>query len=276
MATSVDDLSDRQHAILSLARGAGRVVVEDLAAKFAVSPQTIRKDLNLLCDRRLLARLHGGATLASGVENLAYAARRALAHQEKRRIGARCAALIPNGSSLFINIGTTTEEVARALTGHQDLLVVTNNLHVVSILLPCAGVEVVVAGGPVRRSDGGIAGEATVDLVSQFKLDFAVVGASALDEDGSLLDFDYREVRVARAILGNARHPILVADAGKFERSAPVRIGHVSQLHCVVTDCPPPDRFVAACREAGTGIEIADPPAEGTRCEMAAAENETR
>jgi DeoR family glycerol-3-phosphate regulon repressor len=275
MSLSLDDLSDRQQAILALARGAGRVVVEDLAARFGVSPQTIRKDLNLLCDRRIMARLHGGATLASGVENLAYAARRALAHEEKRRIGARCAALIPDGSSLFINIGTTTEEVARALTGHQNLLVVTNNLHVVTILLPCAGVEVVVAGGSVRRSDGGIASEATVDLVSQFKLDFAVVGASALDEDGSLLDFDYREVRVARAILGNARHAILVADAGKFERSAPVRIGHVSQLHSVVMDRAPPARFLAACLEAGTSVEVAETAGEAAFDHPLLAENET-
>ncbi|MBL6457246.1 DeoR/GlpR transcriptional regulator [Belnapia sp. T6] len=251
------ELSDRQQAILSLARGAGRVGVEALAARFGVSPQTIRKDLNLLRDLGLLARQHGGAMLASGVANASYEARRALAHEEKRRIAERCAALIPDGSSLFINIGTTTEEVARALARHRDLLVVTNNIHVVSILLPSPGVEVVVAGGPVRRSDGGIAGEATVDLVSEFKLDFAVMGASALDEDGSLLDYDYREVRVSRAILGNARQPILVADAGKFARTAPIRIGHVRQLHTVVTDQPPPPRFAAACREAGTRIEVA-------------------
>jgi DeoR family glycerol-3-phosphate regulon repressor len=197
--------------------------------------------------------------LASGVENLGYAARRALAHAEKRRIAACCAALIPDGSSLFINIGTTTEEVARALVHHRNLLVVTNNIHVVSILLPCEGVEVVVAGGPVRRSDGGIVGEATVDLVSQFKLDFAVIGASALDEAGGLFDYDYREVMVARAILGNARQAILVADAGKFERSAPVRIGHVSQLHGVVMDRAPPAGFAAACQAAGTQLELAGP-----------------
>ncbi|WP_279387832.1 DeoR/GlpR family DNA-binding transcription regulator [Roseicella frigidaeris] len=254
-----EELSDRQQAILTLAREAGRVQVEELAARFGVSPQTIRKDLNTLCDRRLLARQHGGAMLASGTENLGYAARRALAQAEKRRIAARCAALIPDGSSLFLNIGTTTEEVARALANHRNLLVVTNNIHVVSILLPSPGVEVVVAGGPVRRGDGGIVGEATVDLVSQFKLDFAVIGASALDEDGSLLDFDYREVRVARAILGNARRAILVADASKFERSAPVRIGHVAQLHGVVTDRPPPAGFAAACRAAGTRLEVTGP-----------------
>ena len=99
-----------------------------------------------------------------------------------------------------------------------------------------------------------------------------MIGASALDEDGSLLDFDYREVRVARAILGNARQPILVADASKFERSAPVRIGHVAQLHCVVTDRPPPPRFAAACREAGTRLEVAEGPEEaedGPDCDEA-------
>jgi DeoR family glycerol-3-phosphate regulon repressor len=242
---------------MALAREFGRVSVDELAIRFEVSPQTIRKDLNELCERRLLARQHGGAMLASGVENLGYAARRAMAQAEKRRIAARCARLIPDGSSLFINIGTTTEEVARALSRHRNLLVVTNNIHVVSILLPCPGIEVVIAGGPVRRGDGGIVGEATVDLVKEFKLDYAVIGCSALDADGALLDFDYREVRVARAILGNARQAILVADAGKFERSAPVRIGDVAQLKAFVTDRDPPERFLRACAAAGTRVEVA-------------------
>jgi DeoR/GlpR family transcriptional regulator of sugar metabolism len=161
-----------------LAREAGRVSVDDLALRFEVSPQTIRKDLNDLCELRLLARQHGGAMLASGVENLGYTARRTMALAEKQRIAARCASLIPDGSSLFLNIGTTTEEVARALVGRRNLLVVTNNIHVVSILLPCQGIEVVIAGGPVRRADGGIVGEATVDLVKEFKLDYAVIGCS--------------------------------------------------------------------------------------------------
>jgi DeoR family glycerol-3-phosphate regulon repressor len=247
---------------MALARELGRVAVDELALRFEVSPQTIRKDLNELCERRLLARQHGGAMLASGIENLGYAARRAMAQAEKRRIAARCAAFIPDGSSLFINIGTTTEEVARALTGHRNLLVVTNNIHVVSILLPSPGIEVVIAGGPVRRGDGGVVGESTVDLVKEFNLDYAVIGCSALDEDGAMLDFDYREVRVARAILGNARQAILVADAGKFERTAPVRIGDVGQLEAVVTDRRPPERFLRACEAGGTRVEIAGEGAE--------------
>src|SRR3982075_3893521 len=103
-------LTHRQSEILNIARAFGRVMVEDLARRFEVSAQTIRKDLNDLCDHRSLTRIHGGAIIASGVENLAYEARRFVAVEEKKAIGAAAAALIPNGCSPFINIGTTTED----------------------------------------------------------------------------------------------------------------------------------------------------------------------
>lgn len=180
--------------------------------------------------------MHGGAIITSGVENVGYEARRFIAQQEKRAIGGATAKLIPNDSSLFINIGTTTEEVARALLDHDGLLVITNNINVATMLYRHPRIEVIVAGGPVRRSDGGIIGGAAVDFISQFKVDFAVIGASAIDEKGALLDFDYREVRVSQAIIENARHVILVSDRLKFERSAPVRIGQISQINTFVTD----------------------------------------
>ncbi len=229
-------ISPRQHEILALARAQGRVGVEDLALRFAVSPQTIRKDLNELCDRRLMARVHGGAVVSSGVENVAYEARRFMAQAEKRAIGEAAARLIPNNASLFINIGTTTEEVARALGDHEGLLVITNNLNVANLLYRHPRIDVIMTGGPVRRADGAVIGASAVDFVRQFKVDYAVVGTSAIEADGSLLDFDYREVRVARAILDNARHAVLVADRLKLERAAPVRIGHLSDIDIFVTD----------------------------------------
>jgi DeoR family glycerol-3-phosphate regulon repressor len=229
-------LNDRQNDIIVLARTTGRVTVEDLAARFDVTPQTIRRDLNELCERRVLTRTHGGAVISSSVENLSYEARRFIAATAKRAIGVAAADLIPNKSSLFINIGTTTEEVAAALTNHEDLLVITNNLNVAMKLYRHASIEVIVAGGPVRRSDGAIVGSAAVDLIRQFKVDTAVIGASALDSDGSLLDFDALEVNVSRAIIDNARHVILVCDHTKLERASPVRIGHMSQVHAFVTD----------------------------------------
>ncbi len=250
-------LTPRQNQILSLARQLGTVIVEDLAERFDVTPQTIRKDLNELCNDRLLARTHGGAMLTSGVQNMAYEARRQISALEKQAVGQHAAKLIPNNCSLFINIGTTTEEVARALVHHEGLLVITNNIHVATILMHLPHIEVMIVGGMVRRSDGAVLGEQAIDLISQFKVDHAVMGVSAIDDDGALLDFDYREVRAAQAIMQNSRNVILVSDSMKFSRSAPVRMGHLSQVDVFVTDKQPPETIIELCKHQGVQIEIA-------------------
>ncbi|MEM8813757.1 MAG: DeoR/GlpR family DNA-binding transcription regulator [Pseudomonadota bacterium] len=252
------DVSPRQADILQIARQFGRVDVERLASRFDMTPQTIRRDLNDLCDRGLLRRVHGGATYPTSITNVAYGSRQNMAFDAKRRIAARAAALIPDRSSIMLNIGTTTEEVARALIGHQGIMVVTNNLNVAHILREAPSAEVIIAGGLVRASDGGIVGEATVDFIRQFKMDYAVIGASAVDPDGTLLDYDYREVSVAREILAQARHTLLVADSMKFERRAPVRIGHLSELDVFVTDIDPPASISQICKDYGVTLEIAD------------------
>ena len=252
-------LTHRQNEILNLARAFGRVMVEDLARRFEVSAQTIRKDLNDLCDQRLLTRIHGGAIIASGVENLAYEARRFVAAEEKKAIGAAAAAKIPNGCSLFINIGTTTEEVASALTSHEDLLVITNNLNVAMLLYRHPRIEVIVAGGAVRRADGAVIGSTAISLIGQFKVDYAIIGASAIDEEGALLDFDYREVQAAQAIIANARSVMLVADSTKLRRSAPVRIAHISQIQTFVTDAALPAGLANICHTRGIEVIEAMP-----------------
>lgn len=241
--------SPRQTEIIDIARQQGRVLVEDLASRFSVSPQTIRKDLNDLCDARALNRIHGGAVFPSGNENVQYEARRSIAASEKQAIGQAAAGLIPDHASLFINIGTTTEAVGDALVDHKALMVITNNINVANRLRVYPLIEVVIAGGVVRGSDGGIVGEAAVDFIRQFKVDFAIIGVSAIDEDGALLDFDFREVKVAQAIMANARHVILVSDSSKFDRTAPVRIGHVSQVDTFITDTCPSEKIRAICQE---------------------------
>ena len=249
-------LKTRQNEILAMAREQGEVQVDELASHFKISPQTIRKDLNFLCDRQLLVRIHGGAVISTGVENLAYDERRHLAPAEKMKIGRQAAALIPDNCSLFINLGTTTEQVADGLKGHHGLLVITNNINVVNILRRSLGIELIVASGLVRRSDGGIVGVAAVDFINQFKVDYAVIGVSAIDEDGALLDYDFREVRVAQAIIKNSRHVILVADSMKMTRSAPVRIAHISQISTLITDSNLPRQLQDICLEHGVNVEI--------------------
>ena len=250
----------RQKEILEIARRSGRVLVEDLAGHFGVTPQTIRRDLTEMCDQHLLTRVHGGAMLESGTANLGYEARRGMATEEKDRIGKLCAAAIPDSSSLFINIGTTTEAVARALLGHRDLLVITNNINVANTLSANPNCEIIVAGGMLRRSDGGLIGEATAGFIKQFKVDYAVIGASAIDEDGTLLDYDYREVRVARAIIENSRAAYLVADSSKLTRSAPVRIAGMDQIDAFFTDTLPSDKLRQVCADHGVGVFTLDDP----------------
>jgi len=249
-------LSPRQADILGIAKHEGRVDVESLAASFQVTPQTIRKDLNELCEAQELQRVHGGAVYASSTANIGYLQRRVLASESKRRIGAAAARLIPSNASLILNIGTTTEQVAHALKSHEGLMVVTNNLNVAMILYDARSVEVVVAGGIMRKSDGGIVDSAAVDFIRQFKSDFAIVGTSAIDEDGWMLDFDYREVRVAQTILRQARKRILVADSMKFSRPAPVKIGHLSEVDVFVTDELPPQAIREICDRNDVQIEV--------------------
>ena len=247
-------LSFRQQEIAEIARSNGRVTVDELVDRFDVTPQTIRKDLNELCEGRILSRVHGGAVISSGVTNVGYEQRQVIAAEEKAGIGLMCAEQIPNGTSLFINLGTTTEAVARALVHHRDLLVITNNLNVTNILINNPTCEVIIAGGVLRRADSGIIGEATVDFINQFKVDCAVIGSSAIDADGSLLDFDYREVRVAQAILKNARHSYLVADKSKMERTAPARIGHISLVSDFFTDQLTSPDLAQVCAEHGVRV----------------------
>ena len=249
--------AERREQILELVQRHGFVAIEALAQRFEVTPQTIRRDINALCESALLQRYHGGAGLPSSVENLAYTTRQVLCLEEKRRIAKAVAAEIPDNASLFINIGTTTEEVAKALLDHAGLRVITNNLNVASILSSNPAFELIVAGGLVRSRDQGIVGEAAIDLIRQFLVDYAIIGISGIGEDGTLLDFDYREVRVAQAIIENAREAFLVADHTKFGRTALVRLGNLSQLDAVFTDKPPPTAIRGLLDESGVALHVA-------------------
>jgi DeoR family glycerol-3-phosphate regulon repressor len=251
-------ISPRHKAILDLASSDGRVAVEELASRFGVTPQTIRRDLNELCERGLLTRMHGGARPPNSVANVSYDERQFEYAEEKRRIGLAAASMIPRNCSIILNIGTTTEQVARAIYDHRDLVVITNNLNVVNILRRSPAKELIIAGGIVRQSDGGVVGEATTDFIRNFRVDIAVIGASAVAEDGAILDFDLREVAVARSIIETAHRTMLVFDHSKFEKRAPVRICDVDDVDIVITDVQPPPRFARVCAEANTEIVVAD------------------
>ncbi len=250
-------MQDRREQIHELVRRRGFASIDALARRFDVSPQTIRRDINELCERNLLARFHGGAGLPSSVENIDYTTRKVMRPEAKRRIAHSLASHVPDNASLFINIGTTNEAVARALLGHNRLRIITNNLHVASILGANPDFEVIIAGGTERSRDGGIIGEATIDFVSQFRVDIGVIGISGIDEDGTLLDFDYREVRVAQAIIAHSRRVFLAADHSNFGRNAMVRLGNLAQIGALFTDRPVPRAIGALLTAEGVACHVA-------------------
>lgn len=251
-------LNPRQAAIVRRVEQSGHVTIDELVEAYDVTPQTIRRDLTLLSDEGLIARFHGGASPMNSTENLSYQDRQILNQAAKERIAAQVAEQIPDHASLFINIGTTTETIARALMNHRGLQIVTNNLHVATIMSPKEDFRVIIASGEVRNRDGGIVGEATLDFIRQFKLDYGIIGISGIDEDGSLLDYDYREVRVAQTIIEHSRHVFLAADNSKFGRRAMVRLGSITQADAVFTDQPPPKGIEDILTQSDVRLFICD------------------
>jgi DeoR family glycerol-3-phosphate regulon repressor len=250
-------LNPRQRAILDAVRRQVTISVDELAQQLAVTPQTVRRDVKQMEEAKLLARYHGGVGLPSSVENIDYSQRQVMNSEAKRRIAAAVAARVRPGSSLLINIGTTTEEVARALTHHTGLHVVTNNLNVATILADQPGCEVIVAGGVVRGRDRAIVGEATVDFIRQFRVDIGIIGVSSIEPDGTLRDFDSREVKVAQAIIEQSREVWLVADQDKFGRQALVRLAHLSQIDKLFCDSEPPPSMAQMLSESQVEVIVA-------------------
>jgi DeoR family transcriptional regulator, glycerol-3-phosphate regulon repressor len=247
----------RQQRLLDQVRTRHHASVDALANLLDVTTQTVRRDVKVLVESNLLTRYHGGVSLPSSIENIAYAQRQGMNADGKRRIAQCVAERVPEGSSLILNIGTTTEAVARAMLPKHGLRIVTNNLNVAAILSDNPHCEVIVAGGIVRSRDRGIVGEATIDFIGQFNVDFGVIGISGIDGDGSLRDFDYREVKVAHTIIEHSRQIWLAADHSKFNREAMVRLAHLDQIDVLFTDQPVPASFVPILREANVEVVVA-------------------
>lgn len=246
----------RHPDILEIAKREGKVTVENLAEHFGVTLQTIRRDLTELAEANKLERVHGGAILPSGTTNIQYEERRNLNEISKFAIARACAEQIPEGCSVFLNIGTSTEAVARQLLRHKDLLVVTNNMNVATILSENPDCQIFMTGGRLRRSDNGLVGSGAIEAIRQFKFDIAVIGCSAMDEDGDILDFDIEEVGVSQTIITQSRKTFLVADGSKFNRSAPARIASIRSVHSVFTDAPFPTRLQENCNLWETEVHV--------------------
>lgn len=257
LTQSPDWCTDRQAQVAELVRINGSAKVDDLARLFGVSTQTIRKDINDMCERGLLRRVHGGVELASANSDH-YDLRRILNLTAKQRIGQRASELIAEDSTLAISIGTTPELVAAALSHHQNLRIFSNNLHLAITAYRFADAKVTIPGGTLRDSGADIVGPSAVEFFDSYKFDIGLFGVAAVNDDGELLDLTEEDARSREAISRNASTRILVLDATKFGRKAHVRSGHITDVEHVVCDTRPPQAICDQLAAAKVNLLICD------------------
>lgn len=253
------DLSIRQRQILSLIQAEGPQFIDQLATRFDVTTQTVRRDINALCDRGDARRFHGGVDLPIAPKNLSVNARAELNSAAKRNIAAKVAAAIPPGSTVFVGIGSTVQFVAKALRDHDKLRVVTNNIAVALTLSDAPQIEVHLTGGLLRHNDRDVVGPDTLDYFEKFYASYAIVGAGALDPEKGILDFSYSEAQLTQKLMSNARLTFLTADSSKWTREASVRVARLGSVTHFFTDKLPEDgRAARVFADAGTHVILCD------------------
>jgi len=232
----------RQGLILALIAKRGSMSVTELHRRLKVSRETIRRDLAVLEGRNNLRKTHGGALAMETVEP-SMALRQVTNAAGKRVIGLRAAQLVPDGASVILSSGTTTQCVAEALAHHNNLTVFSNDLTSCGKLAGRNGNRVFMLGGEVTVN-GGAFGPDTITMLANYFADFAFIGAGAVSATPWLMDFSREEGELHSAILNAARVTAVVADRGKFNRFAPVRIRNFEKVNYLITDATPDPEIV--------------------------------
>ncbi|WP_340108358.1 DeoR/GlpR family DNA-binding transcription regulator [Pikeienuella sp. HZG-20] len=248
----------RQHQIVERTRLRRAVTIEDLAAEFGVSMQTIRRDINALCAANILRRKHGGAELIEQPVNTAYDVRRVINAAAKDAIARAAGAMIPDGATVFISVGTTPALVARALRIRKNLTIVTNNMNAAMALTGETSNRIILPGGEMRLPDRDFLGVQATEIFGRYRADFGVYGVGGVDTDGSLLDFHQEEVQAREAIRRNARVAILVADSSKFGRPAPALGGMIDEADHVLTETRPGPGYAEILDRIAGRLHIAE------------------
>ncbi len=248
----------RYDKLLSLINTRGYMRIDELADILKVSTQTIRRDIKKLSDDGILSRHHGGAGQASSVINQSLEAREISMVAEKERIANAISNRIENRSSVFLAAGTTMEYVAKALLAQKESLrIITTCLRVANILYTRSDFEVMIPGGVLRPQNSGIIGPSAQEFLRGFRADTLVLSMGAIDKDGTILDFDVNEMAVVRIMMANARQIFAAVDHSKFEASASVALGNISELNALFTDKKLPTVFEILFAQQQVEIVIA-------------------
>ncbi len=228
-------LSSRQERILGLTEKQGFVTIDNLARAFGVSAQTIRRDIIALSEAGRLQRFHGGAGPVDAQETLRldHHQKTHISVEAKRKVAERTATVIPDGASVFIDVGTTMEFTAEALDRRSGLRVFTNSVRAALAFDP-ARHDVNVLGGRMSGRDGSLTGEEIIAALHGLHFDYALIACSGIEENGRVMDFDMSKIAVKKAAMAAARQSFLLATPSKFGRSALAMIAKLSEFNRVI------------------------------------------
>ena len=230
---------ERQQAMAELVARRGRVSVNDLAHEFAVTTETVRRDLSLLESRRLLRRVHGGALPIDSFTVLEQllSDRDAANTEEKRRIAIAAAALLPDAeATLVIDAGSTTALLPDALPRDRALTVFTHSVPVAARLAELPHVELHLLPGRVRRNTQAAVGVETVQALSRIRADLAFVGTNGITLAHGLSTPDQTEAATKSAIVGCAQRVVVMADSSKIGQERTIRFAALEDVDVLVTD----------------------------------------
>jgi DeoR family transcriptional regulator of aga operon len=249
--------SDRLTGILERLSDNGSVHVGELANTFDVSLATIRRDLGLLEEQRLIGRVHGGAVARGVLYELPLRYKAGRQQEEKQRIAKAAADQVTDHLTVGLTGGTTTTEVARALAERPGLTVVTNALNIASELAVRSNLKIVVPGGVARPESYELVGPIAEAGLEDLNLDLVFVGVDGISPEAGCTTHHEVEAYTNRALIRRAKRVIVVADSSKLGRVAFARICPVSEVDEVITDrAADPDEVRAL---EGTGLLV-------TRC----------
>lgn len=248
------NLSPRQRDILAWLHETHQLGTEQLAERFQVSPQTIRRDIHALCEQGLARRQHGGLARVAAQHNRSFAQRSGVHGERKRRIARAAVGQLQDEATVFLGYGTTVAEFARALPPEKPLRVVTNNLDAALALADKPAVETWLAGGRLRPADRDLMGLATFDFLQRFQAHVAVLGAGGITADGVLCEFQPDEAELSRLLLAHSQSRLLLVDGSKYLRAAPCRVAMLAEVDQVFTDDEAPEALQALCARAGVAL----------------------
>jgi len=249
-------ITTRQAEIVAIVAEHGYSTLESLASRFSVSMQSVRRDIILLDQLRLIQRFHGGAGPSDTTTvRLGYQEKRLRGAEAKTRIAKRAVELVPEGSTIFLDVGTTVEALAQHLRGRQlGVRVFTTSLATAMLLAGEQGIELHVIGGASRGADGSLAGAKTVATISSIRFDLAFIGYSGFDDDGAIMDYDLEKISVKQAAIRRSNASIALGDHSKFEQHAIAQIAPPRDFSKLITDARPPGRLAKIF--ASSGLEI--------------------